>query len=571
MITFLRIHIKGFCSYEGECTVDLNQNQAVLIKAPNGSGKSTLFSAIVWALYGKTPKEVSEVNTWKRYQSKDYQGTLVELFFQKDDKVFKVVRCQNYSGRLDDGAKGKDRLIIYKDVDMVNLKGKVNLQNYLEYELGMSFKLFVNSIMFGQGLKRLINENNSDKKKIFEEVFDLGFVNMAKSIASKKRSEQSIKVGQLQTEISSKEKEVESLKEAYKDLKDRESSFKNNLKEERKKLKDKRAYLVKQLIEAKKSYSEEKVKLVNIKIKRTRKSIEDVKDKLADARNISNIPLLDVITLVIKFLEKGKVDKALNRMKSIRKACIDIDKLSDEKDSLNDDLRSLEERSRVISKALRRCDDLSDDIVEVNEKLAELKKKKLDILSPKYKAKYKKIQGEISSLKEKFKADKKFLDNLEWLLNDPLSNRGIKAFIFDSSIKLLNDTLDRYSKLLGFRISFEVDLDSTKKDFVTLIERDDNVIDYKELSGGEKQLCDVAMAFAMNESLTASKGINIAFLDEVFESLDSENIDLILTLINSIYEDKALFLITHQESLPLSNVKTLQVVKAQGRSSVKLL
>ena len=79
------------------------------------------------------------------------------------------------------------------------------------------------------------------------------------------------------------------------------------------------------------------------------------------------------------------------------------------------------------------------------------------------------------------------------------------------------------------------------------------------------------MAFAMNESLTASKGINIAFLDEVFESLDHENIDLVVSLINNIYEDKTLFLITHQDSLPLSNCKTLQVKKQYGVSTVQVL
>lgn len=571
MITFLRIHIKGFCSYEGECTVDLNQKQTVLIKAPNGSGKSTLFSAIVWALYGKTPKEVSEVNTWKRYQSKDYQGTMVELFFQKDDKVFKVTRCQNYSGVLDDGAKGKDRLLVQEDADVVNIKGKVKLQNYLEQELGMSFRLFVNSIMFGQGLTKLINETNSDKKKIFEEVFNLSFLNMAKNIASKKKSEQQAVVRELQSKIDSQGREASSLKEAYLDLKDRESSFKKTLRKERRELKSDRADLTQQLIEVKRKYSEEKVQLVDVKIKRVEKHLEEVKDKLVDARNISNTPLLEVITEVIQLLEKGKVVKALKRMKEIKKAFIDIDKLSDEKDSLNDDLRSLEDRKRIISKALRKCDELSDDIAEIDEKISKLKEEKIKILSPKYKVKYKKVQEEISKLENRLTKENQELEDLQWILNDPLSNKGIKAFLFDSSLDLLNNTLERYSKLLGFRISFEVDLDSVKKDFVTLIERDDHVIDYRELSGGEKQLCDVAMAFAMNESLTASKGINITFLDEIFESLDSENIDLVLTLINSLYEDKALFLITHQDSLPLSNVKTLQVVKAQGRSSVKLL
>lgn len=44
---------------------------------------STLLNALVWALYGKNIKGVSEVNTWKEYQPKDYKGTMVEVFFRK--------------------------------------------------------------------------------------------------------------------------------------------------------------------------------------------------------------------------------------------------------------------------------------------------------------------------------------------------------------------------------------------------------------------------------------------------------------------------------------------------------
>lgn len=39
------------------------------------------------------------------------------------------------------------------------------------------------------------------------------------------------------------------------------------------------------------------------------------------------------------------------------------------------------------------------------------------------------------------------------------------------------------------------------------------------------------MAFAMNEVMTKAKGINIAFLDEVFENLSSEYVDLVIGLI----------------------------------------
>lgn len=64
-------------------TLLLNTQCTILIKAPNGKGKSTILSALVWAIYGKNLKGVSEVNTWKQVRPKDYKGTKVQVYFQK--------------------------------------------------------------------------------------------------------------------------------------------------------------------------------------------------------------------------------------------------------------------------------------------------------------------------------------------------------------------------------------------------------------------------------------------------------------------------------------------------------
>lgn len=79
---------------------------------------------MVWAIYGKNLKGVSEVNTWKQVRPKDYKGTRVQVYFQKDSHTYKIIRCQKYEGVLDDGAKGKDRLIFMKDGDIVDIKGR---------------------------------------------------------------------------------------------------------------------------------------------------------------------------------------------------------------------------------------------------------------------------------------------------------------------------------------------------------------------------------------------------------------------------------------------------------------
>ena len=113
MIEFSKIIIEGFCSIPN-LELQLNTDKTTIIRASNGQGKTSIFSAIVWAIYGKNLKGISDVNTWKKYRPKGYNGTKVELFFNKNNSVHKIIRCQEYKGDIDN-AKGKNRLIYYID------------------------------------------------------------------------------------------------------------------------------------------------------------------------------------------------------------------------------------------------------------------------------------------------------------------------------------------------------------------------------------------------------------------------------------------------------------------------
>lgn len=570
MLTFLNMDVEGFCSIES-LHLQLNPTCTMLIKAPNGKGKSTILSALVWAIYGKNLKGVSEVNTWKQIRPKEYQGTKVQVYFQKDSHTYKVIRCQKYDGLLDDGSKGKDRLIIIKDGDTIDVKGKGKIQDVINREIGLSYTLFMNSIMFGQGIKRLIQESNSDKKKIFEEVFDLEFLNLAKGIALQDKDNVIAQINEVEHQSQILKSELEVNKEAYFDLRDREKSFKKRIKEERRELKQDREKLTSLLIKKQKQIKDEVDAYIQIKIKKQNKVILDLRGKIKDAKSLSNVPLKKVIKELVIQLEAGHYKRALRDAKSIYKAFSDLDKYDKE---YQEALERLEELSSVNDKYRKlksECDDIASDIATVDEDLSKLKAEKLKVMSPKYKQKLKEIRKNLRKVDEDFHNKKVELENYNWLINDPLGNNGIKAYLFDSSLEFLNKCLDKYSEVLGFRIEFNIDLGTARKEFVTLIERDGQIIDYDELSGGEKQLVCVAMAFAMNESLTASKGINLAFLDEVFESLSSDNVEIVTSLIRHIFKDKTLFLITHLDSLPLGNTKILQVEKTNGLSRYQLL
>lgn len=570
MLTFLNMDVEGFCSIES-LHLQLNHTCTMLIKAPNGKGKSTILSALVWAIYGKNLKGVSEVNTWKQIRPKEYQGTKVQVYFQKDSHTYKVIRCQKYDGLLDDGSKGKDRLIIIKDGDTIDVKGKGKIQDVINREIGLSYTLFMNSIMFGQGIKRLIQESNSDKKKIFEEVFDLEFLNLAKGIALQDKNNVIAQINEVEHQSQILKRELEVNKEAYFDLRDREKSFKKRIKEERRELKQDREKLTSLLIQKQKQIKDEVDASIQIKIKKQNKVILDLRGKIKDAKSLSNVPLKKVIKELVIQLEAGHYKRALRDAKSIYKAFSDLDKYDKE---YQEALERLEELSSVNDKYRKlksECDDIASDIATVDEDLSKLKAEKLKVMSPKYKQKLREIRKNLRKVDEDFHNKEAELENYNWLINDPLGNNGIKAYLFDSSLEFLNKCLDKYAEVLGFRIEFNIDLGTARKEFVTLIERDGQIIDYDELSGGEKTLCNVAMAFAMNEALTASKGINLAFLDEVFESLSSDNVEVVTSLIRHIFKDKTLFLITHLDSLPLGNTKILQVEKTNGLSRYQLL
>lgn len=571
MITFLNINIVGFGSIVDELHLNLNQNCTVVIKGPNGFGKSTLFSALVWAIYGKNLKGVSEVNTWVKTRPKDYPGTKVEVFFQKESHVYKVVRCQKYIHPIDDGAKGKDRLLFLKDNELIQIKGKVGIQEHIVQEIGMSYNLFMSSIMFGQGLKRLIQESNSDKKKIFEEIFDVSFLNIAKNIATDCKSKLDSNLRDLSSEIRVKKAELQSAEDTYKELLDYEANFKSNLDKEIEGLLEDKSMLKARLKEVVTSFNPNKLNRLQVKRDKYTHRLNNLKKESKDISCISNVPLSKFVREIYNLMISSKYPEALEALKKVIDSLESLDIIKDKLEATEDKLRATLDGINRLQKIKTRIEDIQDDITSVNEEILKLKSKALTKTSPKYKKLIIKLTQELKSLSDIYEPKVNELNNYQWLIEDPLSNTGIKAYLFDSSLNLINDILYRYSDLLGFKIEFTIDLTTSRKEFVTLIEKDGNIVDYDELSGGEKQLCNIAMAFAMNEALTSARGVNIVFLDEVFESLSSDNIEVVVSLIKSMFTNKTLFLITHHDSLPISNSKVLQVEKLNGLSRYKIL
>ena len=561
MLNFMRLIADGFCSI-GNLDMSLNTNTTTIIHAANGGGKSSIFSAFIWCLYGKNIKGISSVNTWQRYRPKNYSGTKVEVYFENNGKVFKIIRCQNYTKPLDDGSKGGDRLLVYVDAELLDIKGKSKIQEYIEKQLGMSYNIFMNSIMFGQGLKRLIQESNTDKKKLFEEIFDLGFINNARDIALDSRYEYSEKVSNMNHKKDGLLHDIETFNGILREL----------LDETNKKI-DYYNTTVSKLKSLRKKYKADisKLEYDDEIIDNYTKELSELRASKLSITESTKITVYDLIDKLFILLRDNNSSKAFELINHFRDKFKMLGKVNKRIEKVQNRLTKLHEVKSKYDELRYKLHDVKDDLKVAKSELDRLINKDKESLVSKYQSQIKRCKHELKTITDNLAVSVHTLNNINWVVDDPLGNNGLKAYIFDSSLNLINDTLAKYSELLGFNIEFSVNLESNRKEFVTLIEKDGVIVDYDELSGGEKQLVNIAMAFAMNEVLTASKGINIAFLDEVFESLSSDNIEVVVSLVKHVFNGKTLFLITHHESLPLSNCRTMMVEKVNGLSSYKIL
>lgn len=568
MIQFGNIIIEGFCSIP-YLELNLGSKGITVIRGATGEGKTTILSALVWGAYGKNLKGKSDVNTWEKYRPKNYNGTKVEIYFGKDGKTHKITRCLKYKGEVN-GAKGKDRLIYEIDAVEVSEKNKGEIQALINADLGMSYSLFMNSILFGQGMKRLIQESSSDKKELFEEIFELEYISKARDIAKGYYTEALREYNEISQKYSSSKEKKQSIQRMLDDLKKQANHVKNDLSSRVKVLEKKLSLLAKAKKENELKETVTYKNRIEQRIQEARDNQKELLNKINDAKKKTRVSLEEFIGVIIKLLKRGDIKNSLKRLMEVKKAFGDIERLQDKCSKLadkisnyRDKLEELRDQEYEANKVQR---DIDSTHVEIKKLLSE-KRAGVNLgLIKKYKTQLSTISDKLQSIESEMEEKRAKVDNYKWVIDDPLGNRGIKAFLFESSLDILNETLESYSEVLGFSILFYVDIQGVKKDFNTQIIMDGIEVSYEELSGGQKTLVNIAMAFAMNEVMTKAKGINIAFLDEVFENLSSEYVDLVIGLIRKIYKDKTLYLISHQESLPIPNARVLTVTRERGLS-----
>ena len=411
-----------------------------------------------------------------------------------------------------------------------------------------------------------------------------------KEIKSFKKINESKKDSLIQ-EIDKLELKNTSLKNEVKNLKDSLLNIKRECHYCSAKLSDSKIQIVKEGIQSEIKEVKNKIVEIESSIGFSNKSLLDINDVL-----YSSIKSLEDLNTSIesnkKYKDKeynqlehiqdslNKCYEEQNRLQSIEEDCIktinsietDIVTKEEKLNDLSNSDKLFEENKININKCETGIKILNERIEGFKQRLEYIKSEK-----PPYTDQYledlrkniENIEADMALKSKELISLRKEVELVDWWLNKGFSGKGIKAYVFNSMLSQLNKSVQKYAHRLGISVKFSVDMSKQSKPFKTTCFKDNIEIDYKELSGGEKQRVDLTLAFAMHDLITFTNKFNLLIMDECFEGLDVEGLEVAFDLIRmKAHDSQTIYIISHSMVIDSLNSKVLEVSKDKFSNTV---
>jgi DNA repair exonuclease SbcCD ATPase subunit len=151
------------------------------------------------------------------------------------------------------------------------------------------------------------------------------------------------------------------------------------------------------------------------------------------------------------------------------------------------------------------------------------------------------------------------------------SPTGIPSLLIDDSIPFINETVSKYlEQISGGRYIVSFDSQRETKGGELRDKIGINVLDTvtlassrSKLSGGQTRIIDIAtiLTLASLQSMMKDVKINLMLFDEIFDSLDDNNITYVARVLKTVTTDKAIFIISHRH---LDLLEADEVIRLEG-------
>jgi len=530
----------------------VGENQDSSSATSNGSGKSNTFLAPVFAQFKKLRKI-------KDPSFKHGGGVKTGVEFERDGVNYVIERHYKHKS-------GKNSLNLYIDGEDVSKRLKKGSEEEIKNIIGMSFDLFTSTIIIEQGLPTNFSQlTEVGRKSVVEELLGFSvFTEYYKPLFdnSKKRIQQ----------------DQERVKEKY-----------NESRDEMVRLNSK--------IEAQESAEESKKAEIRSQVKEVKKKIKDLEDNIQSK--------MDEKKRILDGQDSQHLQASLNKMSNtlttLRNRKSDLDQIvqqqhcptcgqsfpeekisnaQDELSKIQNKIPKIESMYQDIGNKLNQINSISQEVLnsegqknsfqyQLDSLFAQLKSDSSNVDLDNLKEKLDEVADQVNALNEELNSINEDVDNLEYISKLLLPSSPFRSFVLERYLIHINKIISHISPLLFEEVKVELSVTENNKGIQINIEKNGEVYDYDELSGGEKKRLDIIFILAFQRFLIESSGIrsNLLVFDEIFDSLDDRGIELVLSCIDSLFpESSSIYIITHNKSVKSMFNSVKKVIKKNGVS-----
>jgi DNA repair exonuclease SbcCD ATPase subunit len=526
------VKIKNFKSFGNNVSdVRLNpeKGELILLHGENGHGKSSTLESIDFALFGKVRGKK------KKYVSLDtlpnrYNGDMVvELEFETNNKHIRIVRA---------GSKVE----LYIDHQKYDRAGKANIQAKIEEIVGIDIDTFKSFISMSiNDFKNFMVLTPEEKRMLLDRLFNLEMITELTNILKEKKKQNKFQHDIFQSEINSYEKSLNSINYSIDRLK--QASL-VNLEKEREEVKT-------LMLEKKGDYEAHKEKL-SVANEKEQKLVSQIRELQKRDNEISF--QIKSINAKIALLDSGKCHTCetdlsadvhqlfKNELKTT------LEKTHEVQREVKQELLDLDAKYTKFKQLVRKTE---HSFAELNLYLKQLKVKLSTIKDDNSAADTASINELLETIERietnRTESENKIVDvkhrsDLLGQLEKVFSEDGIKKSIIAKIVKPINHFIKENVDQLG--LNFSVVLDDQ---FVAKISVLGQEIDVDSLSSGETKMINMCILISYLKLIRMKKHINLLFLDEVFSTIDINNIYLVLNMFRTFAREYNIniFLVHH--------------------------
>jgi len=519
--------------------VKLDQEAMMLVVGKNGAGKSTLIDAITFSLFGKPFKKV---NKGQLVNSVNERDTLTEIEFSVGSAEWKV--CRGIKPNLFE---------IYHNGILVNQDAKsMDYQKYLEEKvLKLNFKSFTQIVVLGSAsFVPFMQLTANDRRIIIEDILDIGIFSVMKTLLKDRVITLKEEMGEVDYEIKLLQEKI-SLQEKH--LKAMEEESKQKRKSDLDKIKE----------------TEQEIAKLNKEIEVHQERIDVLLNSIQDKATVEkkNQELDKYHSQISKNLKKLTKDKKFYEKNQICPTCQQDILENFKKHKCNDISDDIEEMNEGLYKIEKEVEKVYDRIGEISKYTQDIQKEETQVVQKlsniqAHNSFIQKLSSDLESFQVEIKKESMNILNKELddskstrfqyvdqkfyydVLSNILNDTGIKTRIIKKYLPVINKHVNDYLKDMDFFVNFQLDENFQE----TIKSRHRDQFSYYSFSEGEKKRIDIALLLTWRDiaSMRNSVNVNLLILDEVFDaSLDQAGVDDLMKLFN-ILKNTNLFIISHK-------------------------